>query len=91
VRARNAGGVVLATAGARLWWALGAVSLSLFAMTVDGMVLSVALPTLAGALHAMESVLDWFSSGCLMLLAAAVRRRRAPNPGILALEDHHDR
>ena len=57
--------------GARRWWALGAVSLSLFAVTVDGTVLSVALPTLAGALHATASDLEWFSSGYLLLLAAA--------------------
>jgi MFS transporter, DHA2 family, multidrug resistance protein len=59
-------------AGARRWWALGAVSLSVLAVTVDGTVLSVALPTLAGALHATETDLEWFSSGYLMLLAAAV-------------------
>jgi MFS transporter, DHA2 family, multidrug resistance protein len=58
--------------GTRRWWALGAVSLSVLAVTVDGTVLSVALPTLAKALHATESDLEWFSSGYLMLLAAAV-------------------
>ena len=58
--------------GARRWWALGAVSLSVLAVTVDGTVLSVALPTLARALHATESDLEWFSSGYLMLLGAAV-------------------
>lgn len=58
--------------GARRWWALGAVSLTVLAVTVDGTVLSVALPTLAGALHATESELEWFSSGYLLLLAAAV-------------------
>ena len=56
----------------RRWWALGAVSLSVLAVTLDGTVLSVALPTLARALHASESDLEWFSSGYLMLLAAAV-------------------
>ena len=40
-------------------------------MTVDGTVLSVALPTLAEALHATASDLEWFSSGYLLLLAAA--------------------
>lgn len=59
-------------AGARRWWALGAISLSVLAVTVDGTVLSVALPTLARALHATESDLEWFQSGYLMLLAAAV-------------------
>ncbi len=61
-----------ARTGARRWWALGAVSLSVLAVTVDGTVLSVALPTLAGALHATETDLEWFQSGYLMLLAAAV-------------------
>src|ERR1051325_2000946 len=58
--------------GSRRWWALGAVSLSVLVVTVDGTVLSVALPTLARALHASESDLERFSSGYLMLLAAAV-------------------
>lgn len=56
----------------RRWWAIGSVSLSVLAVTVDGTVLPVALPTLAGALHAAESDLERFSSGYLMLLAAAV-------------------
>ena len=60
-----------ARTGARQWWALGAVSLSVLAVTVDGTVLSVALPTLAGALRATESDLEWFQSGYLLLLAAA--------------------
>jgi MFS transporter, DHA2 family, multidrug resistance protein len=63
---------VPARTGARRWWALGAVSLSVLAVTVDGTVLSVALPTLAGALRATESDLEWFSSGYLLMLAAAV-------------------
>jgi MFS transporter, DHA2 family, multidrug resistance protein len=62
----------LIAAGTRRWWALGAVSLSVLAGTLDATVLSVALPTLARALHATESDLEWFSSGYLMLVAAAV-------------------
>jgi MFS transporter, DHA2 family, multidrug resistance protein len=58
--------------GARKWWALGAVSLCVLAVTLDGTVLAVALPTLAGALHASESDLEWFQAGYLLLLAAAV-------------------
>jgi MFS transporter, DHA2 family, multidrug resistance protein len=61
-----------AAPGSRKWWALCAVSLSVLAGTVDATVLSVALPTLARALHATESDLEWFSSGYLMLVAAAV-------------------
>src|SRR5580700_10341440 len=60
------------TAGARRWWALGAVSLGVLAVGLDGTVLSVALPTLAKALHASESDLQWFSSGYLLVLAAAM-------------------
>ncbi len=56
----------------RRWWALGAVSLAVLAVGLDGTVLSVALPTLAGTLHASESDLQWFSSGYLLVLAAAM-------------------
>ena len=58
--------------GARRWWALGALNLAVLAVGLDGTVLSVALPTLAGALHASESDLQWFSSGYLFVLAAAM-------------------
>jgi EmrB/QacA subfamily drug resistance transporter len=58
--------------GARRWWALAAVNLSVLAVTVDGTVLSVAQSTLARALHATESDLEWFTSGYLLLMAAAV-------------------
>jgi EmrB/QacA subfamily drug resistance transporter len=39
---------------------------------LDATVLSVALPTLSGALHASESDLQWFSSGYLLVLAATM-------------------
>jgi MFS transporter, DHA2 family, multidrug resistance protein len=58
--------------GTRRWWALGAVSLSVLAVGLDGTVLSVALPTLAVKLHASESNLQWFSSAYLLVLAAAM-------------------
>jgi MFS transporter, DHA2 family, multidrug resistance protein len=57
---------------ARRWWALGAVSLSVLVVGLDGTVLSVALPTLAVKLHASESELQWFSSSYLLVLAAAM-------------------
>ncbi|MDQ2959927.1 MAG: MFS transporter [Candidatus Dormibacteraeota bacterium] len=60
------------TQGARRWWALAAVSLGVLAVGLDGTVLSVALPTLAKALHASESDLQWFSSGYFLVLAAAM-------------------
>src|SRR5215475_5689208 len=59
-------------AGGRRWWALGGVMLSVLAVSLDGTVLSVALPTLATALHASESDLQWFSSGYTLVLAAAM-------------------
>jgi EmrB/QacA subfamily drug resistance transporter len=57
---------------ARRWWALGAVSLSVLVVGLDGTVLSVALPTLAAKLHASESELQWFSASYLLVLAAAM-------------------
>ncbi|MFI5285750.1 MAG: MFS transporter [Candidatus Dormibacteria bacterium] len=59
-------------AGARRWWALAAVSLGVLAVGLDGTVLTVALPTLARALHASESDLQWFTSGYFLVLAAAM-------------------
>jgi EmrB/QacA subfamily drug resistance transporter len=44
----------------------------MLAVGVDGTVLSVALPTLARALHASEFDLEWFSSGYFLVLAAAM-------------------
>ena len=56
----------------RKWWALGALTLAVLAVGLDGTVLSVAIPTLAGALHATESDLQWFSSGYLLALTVAM-------------------
>ena len=56
----------------RRWWALGAVSLAVVVVGIDGTVLSIALPTLALRLHASESDLQWFSSSYLLVLAAAM-------------------
>lgn len=58
--------------GNRRWWALGALMLAVLAVGLDGTILSVAIPTLAGTLHATESDLQWFSSGYLLVLAAAM-------------------
>jgi len=54
------------------WWALGALTLAVLAVGLDGTILSVALPTLANALHASETDLQWFSSGYLLVLGAAM-------------------
>jgi DHA2 family multidrug resistance protein-like MFS transporter len=58
--------------GARRWWALAAITLAVLAVGLDVTVLSVALPTLAAALRASESDLEWFSSGYTLVLAAAM-------------------
>ena len=58
--------------GNRRSWAIGALVLAVLAVDLDGTVLGVALPTLAAALHASESGLQWFSSGYLSVLAAAM-------------------
>ena len=54
------------------WWALAGLMLAVLTVGLDGTVLSVALPTLAIALHATESDLQWFSSAYLLVLAAAM-------------------
>jgi EmrB/QacA subfamily drug resistance transporter len=56
----------------RRWWALAAITLGVLAVGLDVTVLSVALPTLAGALKASESDLQWFSSGYALTLAAGM-------------------
>src|ERR1019366_5443544 len=53
-------------------WALAAMTLAVLAASLDVTVLSVALPTLATALKASESDLQWFSSGYALVLAAAM-------------------
>ncbi|HEV2373625.1 MAG TPA: MFS transporter [Streptosporangiaceae bacterium] len=58
--------------GTRRWWALGGLSLALLAVGLDGTVLSVALPTLAGTLHASATDLQWFVSAYTLALAAAL-------------------
>jgi EmrB/QacA subfamily drug resistance transporter len=66
------GGAIMTNLGNRRWWALGALTLAVLAVGLDATVLSVALPTLATALHASESDLQWFSAGYLLVLAAAM-------------------
>ena len=58
--------------GTGRWWALGGLMLAVLTVGLDGTILSVALPTLATALHASESDLQWFSSAYLLVLAAAM-------------------
>lgn len=54
----------------RKWLALAAVLLAVLAVGMDVTILSVALPTLATALHASETTLQWFSSAYTLALVA---------------------
>jgi MFS transporter, DHA2 family, multidrug resistance protein len=56
--------------GTRRWLALGAVMLSVLAVSMDITVLNVALPTLSADLKAPETQLQWFSSAYTLVLAA---------------------
>lgn len=56
----------------RRWWALAALSIAVFAIGIDTMVLTVALPTLARDLDATTSALQWFSTSYTLVLAAAL-------------------
>ena len=60
------------TTDARRWWALGAICLAVLAITLDVTVLTVALPTLAGSLHATESDLQWFVTAYTLALVAGM-------------------
>jgi DHA2 family multidrug resistance protein-like MFS transporter len=61
----------MATSRSR-WWALAALALCTLAVGLDTTVLSVALPTLAGDLHATTGELQWITTAYLLVLAAAL-------------------
>ncbi len=63
---------VRGSADGRKWWALAALALGLLAVGLDATVLSVALPTLAGSLHATASDLQWFISAYTLALAVGL-------------------
>ncbi|AKU14966.1 MFS transporter [Luteipulveratus mongoliensis] len=54
----------------RRWLALAAICLTSLVIGLDTTVLNIALPTLAGDLHASTSALQWFTSGYTLALAA---------------------
>jgi MFS transporter, DHA2 family, multidrug resistance protein len=58
--------------GARKWWALAGLALGVLAVGLDATVLSVALPTLAGSLHASATDLQWFVSSYTLGLAVGL-------------------
>src|SRR5579875_4078466 len=64
--------VTTGVTGARRWWALIAVAMSMLVVGLDLTVLNLALPTIANDLHASTSDLQWFNDSYSLVLAAAV-------------------
>ena len=62
----------MAPSTTRRWWALGAISLAVLAVTLDVTVLTVALPTLATELGASEAELQWFVTAYTLALVAGM-------------------
>jgi DHA2 family multidrug resistance protein-like MFS transporter len=56
----------------RRWWALGALAVSVLVVGLDLTVLNLALPELAGSLHAGTGDLQWFIDAYSLVLAAAL-------------------
>ncbi|PWI18206.1 MFS transporter [Streptomyces sp. Act143] len=56
----------------RRWLALAALTLSVLIVGLDGTVINVALPTMAGELHADSSQLQWIGGGYLLALSVAM-------------------
>jgi MFS transporter, DHA2 family, multidrug resistance protein len=64
--------VTTGVTGARRWWALIAVAMSMLVVGLDLTVLNLALPTIANDLHASSSDLQWFNDAYSLVLAAVV-------------------
>jgi MFS transporter, DHA2 family, multidrug resistance protein len=62
----------MADNAARKWWALIAIAASVLVVGLDLTVLNLALPTIAGSLHASSSDLQWISDAYSLVLAAAM-------------------
>ena len=56
----------------RRWLALAALTLSVLIVGLDGTVINVALPTIAGQLHADSAQLQWIGGGYLLTLSVAM-------------------
>ncbi|MFJ5229006.1 MFS transporter [Kitasatospora sp. NPDC088391] len=56
----------------RRWWALGALVLSVLVVGLDGTIVNVALPTLAGELGADSGQLLWIGGGYLLAFSVAM-------------------
>src|SRR4029450_7091839 len=59
-------------ASSRRWLALGSLALAVLTVGLDGTILSVALPTLGGALDASTGQLQWFVAAYTLVFAAAL-------------------
>src|ERR1700760_1202334 len=64
--------VTTGVSGARRWWALIAVAMSMLVVGLDLTVLNLALPPIANDLHASSSDLQWFNDAYSLVLAAVV-------------------
>jgi EmrB/QacA subfamily drug resistance transporter len=58
------------TLGTRKWWALVALTLVVVVVGIDATVLNLALPALAGALHASQAELQWFVAAYALAVPA---------------------
>ena len=56
----------------RRWWALAALVPVALALNIDATVLSLAIPTLSGALHASTAELQWFVAAYTLVFAATM-------------------
>ncbi|PBC62589.1 MFS transporter [Streptomyces sp. Tue6028] len=60
------------SASPRRWLSLAALTLSVLIVGLDGTIINVALPTLAGDLHADSAQLQWIGGGYLLALSVAM-------------------
>ena len=57
---------------ARRWWAMAAISVSVLVVSLDLTVLSLALPTIAGTMHASTGDLQWITDAYSLVIAALI-------------------
>ena len=57
---------------ARRWWAMAAISVSVLVVSLDLTVLSLALPTIAGTMHASTADLQWITDAYSLVIAALI-------------------
>jgi EmrB/QacA subfamily drug resistance transporter len=64
--------MALITDANRRWWALGALSVSLFMIMLDNTVVSLALPTIQSELHTSLTDLEWVVNAYTLVFAVAL-------------------